>query len=594
MRFPHDFIRYAVEVKPPTRQVLDVLLRKFLTNIHLPPPNSAALLSAYRDLLAEGAVEKQEWLERMLIKRAVRTLSGVAPIHVMTAPLGCPANCLYCPNEPGMPKSYLSNQPGSMRAILNDFDPFKQVTMRLRALYMNGHHPEKIELIENGGTWTALPRRYRIWFMTRCYEAANAFNPATMKKTTDFVAPKDAHLKVLNRLQQQGDHLKNGELRLQDDDETDLLPALFAAQCLNETASYLIIGVTVETRPDWLADDEIKHLRDIGCTKVELGVQSIDETVLKFNNRGHDVQTVIDTTRRLRDTGFKVAYHMMPGMFKATPDEDVAMFKRLFDDPVFKPDFLKVYPCVVVKDAPLYKLWERGDFVPYEASTLLDTLVRIKETFPRYCRVARLVRDIPSESVSGGNKITNLREMVQAEMKKRGLACQCIRCREISREARLEDLKFNDAAYDTDNGTEHFLSLDSSNPVIPAQAGIPSSQAGDRLYAFLRLRLPNTENALIASTFPELKGCALIREIHTYGKLARLSQSSTDSARAVPAPKAATAQHTGLGKQLMAAAEDLAAKNGFKKIAVISGIGTREYYRKLGYKLEGTYMVKTL
>jgi elongator complex protein 3 len=570
MRFPHDFIRYAVEVKPPTRQVLDVLLRKFLTNLHLSPPNSATLLSAYRDLLAEGTVEKQEWLERMLVKRAVRTLSGVAPIHVMTAPLGCPANCLYCPNEPGMPKSYLSNQPGSMRAILNDFDPHKQVTMRLRALYMNGHHPEKIELIENGGTWTALPRRYRTWFITRCYEAANAFDPATMEKTTDFVAPKDAHLRVLNRLNNQGDHLKKNELRLQDDDEDDLLPHLLEAQRVNETAKYRIIGVTVETRPDWLADDEIRHLRVIGCTKVELGVQSIDEMVLKYNNRGHDVQTVIDTTRRLRDAGYKVAYHMMPGMFKATPEGDVAMFKRLFDEPVFKPDFLKVYPCVVVKDAPLYKLWERGDFVPYDAQTLLNTLIEIKKTFARYCRVARLVRDIPSESVSGGNKITNLREMVQNETKKLGLRCECIRCREITRDAKEEELVFNDQTYDTDNGTEHFLTFD--------------SKADDRLYAFLRLRFPKTENPLIASTLPELKGCALIREIHTYGKLARLSPDGTKS----------LSQHTGLGKQLMTRAETMAAEQGFKKIAVISGIGTREYYRKLGYVLEGTYMVKGL
>ncbi|MBI4122329.1 MAG: tRNA uridine(34) 5-carboxymethylaminomethyl modification radical SAM/GNAT enzyme Elp3 [Parcubacteria group bacterium] len=568
MDYLHDFIKYAIEVKPPTRPMLDIVLRKFLSAAKVPPPNSATVLSAYRAMLAKGEIAQQLWLEQMLVKRAVRTLSGVAAVHVMTAPLGCPANCLYCPNEPGMPKSYLSNQPGSMRAILNDFDPFKQVTTRLRALYINGHHPEKIELIENGGTWTALPRRYRVWFMTRCFEAANAFDPVSVQKPADFLPAKEARLKVLNRLHEQGDHLRAEGLRLQDDDDADLLPALFAAQRVNETARYRIIGVTTETRPDWLADAEIAHLRQIGCTKVELGVQNIDETVLKYNNRGHDVQTVIDTTTRLRDAGFKVAYHIMPGMFKATPAGDVAMFERLFSDAAFKPDFLKVYPCVVVKDAPLYKLWERGVYVPYSAEVLLETLLRIKQIFPRYCRVARLVRDIPPESVSGGNKITNLREVVQREVKKRGLACQCVRCREISADAKPEELQLNDFVYDTLNGTEHFLTFD--------------SKADDRLYAFLRLRLPKTENPLIASTFPELKGCGLIREIHTYGKLARLTDDNAD----------ATAQHTGLGKQLMLRAEQIASEQGFSKIAVISGIGTREYYRKLGYTLEGTYMVK--
>ncbi len=569
MDFSQDFIRSIVDIKPANRQMLDILMRKKLSGYKTSPPNSASLLRAYRHLLAMGEITRQEWLERMLIKRAVRTLSGVAPIHVMTAPLGCPANCLYCPNEPGMPKSYLSNQPGSMRAILNDFDPYKQATMRLRALHQNGHHPEKIELIENGGTWTALPRRYRVWFITRCYEAANDFDPAVQTASADFVPPKNSHLIVLNKLKGR-DNTLDATLRLQDDDEADLLPALYAAQKKNETATYRIIGVTVETRPDWLADDELKHLRDIGCTKLEIGVQSIDDTVLKYNNRGHDVQTVIDSTRRLRDAGFKVAYHMMPGMFKATAEGDVAMFKRLFDDAAFKPDFLKVYPCVVVKEAPLYKLWERGLFVPYTSEVLLETLIRIKQLFPRYCRVARLVRDIPSDSISGGNKITNLREVVQSEVKKRGLQCQCIRCREISAAAKLEELKLNEMVYETVGGAEHFLTFDSI--------------ADDRLYAFLRLRLPSDRANDMTKLFPELAGAALVREIHTYGKLAQLS---TDG-------KETTAQHTGLGKQLMTRAEEIARANGFNKIAVIAGIGTREYYRKLGYVLEGTYMVKTL
>lgn len=570
MSYKHDFIRTVIKEQPADREELHSLLRKHVKDSKESLPNFSSLLQAYRDLIRDEEIKEQPWLEGLLIKRSIRTLSGVAPVHVMTAPLGCPANCLYCPNEPGMPKSYLSNQPGAMRAILNDFNPYKQVIMRLRALYQNGHHPEKIELIENGGTWTALPRRYRTWFMTQCYKAANEFESQKEELTSDFVPPDKSQLKILNRLQNQPDHLLKETLRLQDDDDADLLPELFQQQKINETARHRMIGVTIETRPDWLSDEEILHLRNIGCTKLEIGVQSIDEDVLKWNNRGHDSSTVIEATTRLRDAGLKVAYHIMPGMFKATPEKDIAMFDELFDNPGYKPDFLKVYPCVVVKEAPLYKLWERGEYVPYDAETLLETLIEIKKRFPLYCRVARLIRDIPSESISGGNKITNLREVVKKEVAKRGIKCKCIRCREVMGSKIDEELGYDDLYYETDNGDERFLSFNGKND--------------GKLYAFLRLRLPETENKLISDNFPELKGAALVRELHTYGKLARLNKTSGSK----------LVQHKGLGRKLMQDAEKIAREKGYKQMAVISGIGTREYYRKLGYSLKGTYMVKPL
>lgn len=566
----HDCINYIIEQKPSTKEELVVLSRKYFGQFSEQPPRISSLLTAYKEMRKDGTINEQPWLEPLLIKRAVRTISGVAPIHVMTAPLGCPANCTYCPNEPGMPKSYLSNQPGAMRAILNDFHPYQQMTMRLRALYQNGHHPEKIELIENGGTWTALPKRYRAWFIWQCYKAANDFEPLHNQPSTDFIPPQKAHLTVLNRLQNQPDHLQKEDLRLQDDDDQELLDLLFAEQTKNETAQHRIIGVTLETRPDWLPDEEIVHLRQMGCTKVELGVQSIDEEVLLFNNRGHKVQAVIDATTRLRDAGFKVAYHIMPAMYKSTPEKDLWMFEELWSNPGFKPDFLKVYPCVVVKEAPLYKLFEKGIYVPYDAETLLDVLMKIIQTVPRYCRVARFVRDIPSESIFGGNKITNLREVVEKACKDAGLQLNDIRAREVKGGVTSHDLAQNDLVFDTENGTEHFLSFD--------------DEQDDKLYAFLRLRLPKTENELITKHFPELQGAALVREVHTYGKLAQLS--SDDGTK--------KAQHKGLGRRLMEESERIAKEAGFNKMAVIAGIGTREYYKKLGYHLEGTYMVKGL
>ncbi len=566
----NELIKQIVAQQPSSRNEMQTIIRTHIKSRGASFPRFSHLLEAYRSLVAGKELEAQPWLEPLLIKRAIRTLSGVAPVHVMTAPLGCPANCLYCPNEPGMPKSYLSNQPGSMRAILNDFDPYKQVTMRLRALYQNGHHPEKIELVENGGTWTALPRRYRTWFITRCYQAANDFDPQDFVKTTDFIPSNNSRLTILNRLKEQPDHLLKASLRLHDEDDEDLLTELFAAQKMNETARYRIIGITLETRPDWLADDEIHHLRLMGCTKLEIGVQSINEEVLKWNNRGHGVEAVINATQALRDAGFKVGYHMMPGMFKSTPESDKQMFVELFANPAFKPDFLKVYPCVVVQEAPLYKLWERGEYKPYEGDELIDVLITISQTFPRYCRVARLIRDIPSESISGGNKITNLREVVEQNMRQLGIASQDIRAREVMGNVQNEELAHNDLVYETINGEEHFLSFD--------------GQDSDKLYAFLRLRLPQSNSHLIKTTFPELMNAALIREVHTYGKLARIGNDDETK----------QAQHKGLGKQLMEKAEELARNRGYKKIAVIAGVGTREYYRKFGYELEGTYMVKPL
>jgi elongator complex protein 3 len=342
---------------------------------------------------------------------------------------------------------------------------------------------------------------------------------------------------------------------------------LSEAQKINEKAKHRIVGLTLETRPDYITPKEIKRMRELGCTRVEIGVQAIDDRILKINKRGHDVKTIVQATKLLKEAGFKICYHMMPGLPGSSPDKDFEMFKELFSNPDYQPDMLKIYPCVVTKGSGLYKLWKKGEYKPYTDKQLVNLLVKIKSIVPPYVRIIRVIRDIPSPKIEGGSKISNLREVVQKEMKKRGLKCQCIRCREIKDiKLKIKNLRLICREYEASSGKEIFLSYEDIK--------------NDKLIAFLRLRLPQISKDSLLKYFPQLKGAALIRELHTYGELVPIGQ------------KRKAAQHLGFGKKLMREAEKIAQKNGYKKIAVIAGVGVREYYRELGYRLENTYMVK--
>ena len=459
-------------------------------------------------------------LENLLKTRKVRTLSGIASITVITKPYPCPGNCLYCPNEKEMPKSYLANEPACMRAVLTKFNPYKQVEARINSLQLTGHTTDKIELIVLGGTWTAYPKKYQTWFIKRCFDAANTLRDRT---------PKSKNLKE--------------------------------AQKINEKANNRIIGLTLETRPDYVTIEEIKRMRSLGCTRVELGVQSIYDNVLKYNRRGHNVDTIIKATKLLKNAGLKVTYHMMLNLPKSNPKKDKEMFKKLFSDPDFQPDQLKIYPCVILKTSPLYKLWKQGKHKSYSKKQLVDLLVKIKEKIPPYVRIIRVIRDIPSQSIIAGNKITNLRQILQ----QKGVKCRCIRCREPrALESGIMNYELRRRNYEASDGQEIFLSFEDVK--------------NDKLLAFLRLRITNNW------TLPVLKNSALIRELHVYGQMVPIKKRF----KKVP-------QHTGLGKKLMKKAEEITKKEfGFSKMAVISGIGVREYYQKLGYKLKEEYMIKKL
>lgn len=499
---------------------LNAAIKKAACGFSIATPSRINLLKSYHNLLKKGKIKANLKLESLLKKREIRTLSGVAPIAVLTKPFPCPGKCVWCPSENNMPKSYLSNEPAVMRAILNKFDPFKQVQMRLKALKMTGHDTDKCELIVMGGTWSYLPHQYQNWFIRRCFDAFNG--------------------RVSNNLAQ--------------------------AQKWNETAKSRVIGLTLETRPDYINAAEIKLMRELGCTRVELGVQSIDDKILKLGHRGHLVKQTIRATKLLKDAGFKVSFHMMPNLPGSTPAKDLAMFKKLFTDQNFQPDLLKIYPCVVTKNSQLYQWHKQGKFKAYTDKQLIDLLIKIKKNIPPYVRISRLIRDIPDISIVAGNKISNLRQLIAD---KSGKICKCIRCREAKNQlASFIHLRLTIKKYRASSGLEYFLSYESKD--------------GKTLFALLRLRIPQKPDQAIIQEFPELKNAALIREVHTYGKLIPLSG------------KTKAVQHLGFGKRLIFQAEQIARQNGFKKIAVISGIGVRQYYKKLGYQQAGTYLVKRL
>lgn len=484
-------------------------------------PRNSVILQVYRQLVKAGKIAKRPDVEDLLRLKKIRTLSGVAPVAVLTKPYPCPGQCVYCPIEPGIPKSYLSDEPAVERAKNAAFDPHLQVKRRLDQYHQIGHNPEKIELIVIGGSFSYLPDKYKRWFIKRCFEAANKRKAKTLTE----------------------------------------------AQKVNEKAKHRIIGITLETRPDMITQEEIKLMRQLGGTRVEIGVQNLDDQVLKLVKRGHGIKETIQATRLLKDAGFKVCYHMMPNLPGSDLKKDRLMFKQLFTDQAFKPDMLKIYPCVVLKEAELYQWHQQGQHQAYSDKELIDLLVKVKIGLPRWVRINRLIRDIPKDYIVAGSKVSNLRQVLAAELEKRGQRCQCVRCREIKgRDFKSKDLRLKISKYKASQGEEYFLEY------IDNQ---------DNLYALLRLRL--IKNNQLKTLFPILKEAAIIRELHTFGQALAIGSSQKEKT-----------QHQGLGESLIKEAERIAKKQGFKRIVVIAGVGTREYYCRFGYRLKQTYMIKEI
>lgn len=481
------------------------------------------LQKAYEAMIAEGW-KGDPILQRLLRKRKVRTLSGVSVITVLTKPYPCPGKCVFCPTEPGMPKSYLSNEPGAMRAVLDDFHPRDQVTTRLDSLTRQGHETDKIEMIVLGGTFSAYNRRYQTDFVRALFNACND---------------------------------KPGR-------------SLEEAHRINESSKHKIIGLSLETRPDHITENEIKNMLRLGCTKVQIGIQHIDNVILELNKRGETVEQQIAAIKLLKDAGLKIATHLMPNLPGSTPERDKWMVREFFENPQFRPDQIKIYPCVVTPYAELEQWWKEGRYHSYDDQTLMDILIEMKRHIPEYVRIERLFRDIPGESILEGSQKTNMRQLLHDRMKKEGVSCRCIRCREIKGEAfDLSGAKLQVLEYEASEGKEFFISFNDS--------------IRDKLLSLLRLRFSSYSLQGKPHFIPELEGAALVREVHTYGAQVQVGKEGNPAA-----------QHAGLGRQMLETAEEISRNAGLKKIAVIAGVGTRNYYRKWGYELEGAYMTKIL
>ncbi len=483
--------------------------------------SKSALVAAYRQLVEAGEWDADEALLAAIRLKPVRTLSGVTTVTVLTKPYPCPGKCIFCPDDVRMPKSYLPDEPGAMRALEHGFDPYTQVKSRLEALTAVGHPTDKVELLILGGTFSSYRRDYQEWFVQRCFEAMNS-----------------------------RDHVEAG---------------LKETQLINESALHRNVGLSVETRPNEVTPDELAWFRRLGVTKVQMGVQSLDDHILELNKRGHTVAEAHRATAWLRAAGFKVVLHWMPNLLGATPDSDRADFPRLWEG--LCPDEIKIYPTQLLESAPLYEYWQRGEYHPYTTEELVNLVADVKPSIPRYCRVNRVIRDIPSSHVVAGNKRTSLRQDVQAEMARRGTHCDCIRCREVGGgKVQAAALRLDDLAYHPDGAEEHFLSF-----VTP----------DDKITGFLRLSLPGPDSP--ATGLSDLAGAAIIREVHVYGQ-----------SLAVGAEQSGAAQHAGLGSRLLVEADRIAREKGYRRMAVIAAVGTRQYYFERGFERGELYLMKNL
>ncbi len=538
-----EFLAELIAAPPSDGKALEKRKCAFSARAQVPTIHNRELT-----VMAEGLTLPPA-LKKLLQKRAVRTISGVSPIGILTKPYPCPGQCVYCPTEDRMPKSYMSNQPAAARALRNKFHPHRQVRNRIIALQESGHPVSKLEVIVMGGTWSFLPHKYQSWYVKRCYDAANQTTP--------------------------------------DETPASRGQTLAQSQTINETASKRIIGLTLETRPDFINERELVRMRRYGCTRIEIGVQTLDDDISRLTKRGHGLRHVIKAQKLMKDFGFKVCWHLMPGLPGATPARDLAMLRQVFEREDCRPDFIKIYPCVVLETAELKDWWADGKYEPYDDETIVKILLQFKPFVPEYCRIMRLMRDIPVTNILDGAKFSNLRQILkdqphklrqivgeefyaEHDLEHRGWPCRCIRCREVGFQQLTEDtpqpvLVRRD--YPASDGLESFLSFESPDH--------------STLYALLRLRRPSGQQ--FSHFRSVLHDAALIREVHSYG-----AERSVGEGQGV-------GQHRGLGRRLIAEAERIAREEWqLKRMTIIAGVGTREYYRKFGYTLRSTYMTKKL
>ena len=493
-------------------------------------------------------------LRNLITKKKCKSNSGVLVITILTsahpkyidddgevktARFSCKHDCAYCPNEPAhegnnwvaQPRSYLYSEPAVLRANANDFDPIKQMNSRISSLINMGHIPDKLEVIVLGGTWSEYPRNYQDSFITDMYYSANIYFDNEPKRSKKTL-----------------------------EEEIEI----------NETSKIHIIGLTLETRPDTINISEIYNFRRYNCTRIQLGVQHTNNNVLKKINRGHTIECAYEAIKLLKNNCFKVDIHIMPNLPGSSYDIDKKMLEEILYDQRIQVDQYKIYPTAIVPYTKIKKWFDEGTYVPYDDLLLYELIKDFKKNVQKYKRLNRIIRDIPGHYIEGGysKKFVNMRQLLQDDMKANKWGCKCIRCREIKgNKVNIDNIKINIETYTASDSDEYHISFD-------------TDCEKNYLIGFLRLRLNKEENKNLLDC---IKGSALIRELHVYSNLNSVGNNIEGSM-----------QHKGFGKKLIAKAEEIAIENGYKKVAIISGTGVREYYKKLGYNLIDTYMIKNL
>ncbi len=504
--------------KPSRRQVKEEI-KKICAKYSLERiPRNHEILSVAKD-------SDFEQLRKVLLKKPAKTASGVAVVALMPKPYACPhGRCSYCPGgiEFNSPNSYTGNEPSTINAIENKYDPKLQITTKIDKLVAFGHDTSKMEIVIVGGTFLFMPKSYQENFIKSCYDALNGTGSRTLQE----------------------------------------------AKQNNESASIRNVGFTIETKPDYCKKKHVDWMLDYGITRIEIGVQSLQERVYEIVNRGHNYQDVVESFQISKDAGYKLVAHMMPGLPTVTPQGDIADFKKLFSDSDLRPDMLKIYPSLVIENTPLYEEYKLGKYVPYSNEDMIKVLTQVKKDIPKWVRIMRVQREISPNEIIAGPKAGNLRQIIHQNLAKQGLACKCIRCREAGlAKSNLEekDIRLTRIGYDSSGGKEVFLSFEDDD---------------ESVYGFLRLRKPGAD-----AHRDEVQDACIVRELHVYGKSLRIGEKNKEN----------EIQHSGFGKRLMSEAERIS-KEEFdaKRILVISAVGTRRYYQKLGYLLYGPYMAKKL
>jgi elongator complex protein 3 len=521
-----EIINILMEMPHPTSEDANRLKIKTTAKYQLQEVPSNA------DLICLLAPKETRRLLPILRRKNTRAISGVTVIAIMTKPYPCPQPepCAYCPGGPnqGTPQSYTGHEPAAMRGTQNNFDPYQQVISRIDQLKAIGHKVDKVELIIMGGTFPATQVEYQTWFIQRCIDAITGKNSQSLEE----------------------------------------------AKTNAETSRIRNVGITVETRPDWAKQPHIDAMLGMGVTRIELGVQNLDNEIYRLVGRTHTVADVQEATRIAKDSGLKIVYHLMPGMPGSNSQKDIAAFKRVFTDSAFKPDMIKIYPCLCIAGTKANEWYQKGIYKPYTTEQASEVITEIKKFLPPWVRVMRVQRDIPARLILAGVKKSNLRQLVHERLKTQGEKCQCIRCREVGHimatehlKPDLERVRIQSICYDASEGKEIFISTE--------------DQANQILLGYLRLRVPSAK-----AHRPEITALpsAIVRELHVYGPLVPVGKHS-----------AGAWQHKGFGADLLKEAERVTFEDfGLKKLLVISALGTRRYYMRFGYEHDGVYVSKKL